>query len=41
VIVEREYCTPAYDHLFMEAECSIGVPPGYDAEHQKITVYVG
>ena len=41
VIVEREYRTPTYDHMFMEPECSIGVPAGYDEEHQKITVYVG
>jgi CO/xanthine dehydrogenase Mo-binding subunit/aerobic-type carbon monoxide dehydrogenase small subunit (CoxS/CutS family) len=41
VIVEREYRTPAYDHFFMEPECSIGVPAGYDAGHQKLTVYVG
>ncbi len=41
VIVEREYRTPAYDHLFMEPECSIGVPAGYDDDHAKLTVYVG
>jgi xanthine dehydrogenase molybdenum-binding subunit len=41
VIVENEYRTPAYDHLFMEPECSIGVPAGYDEDHQKLTVYVG
>jgi selenium-dependent xanthine dehydrogenase len=41
VIVEGEYHTPAYDHLFMEPECSIGIPAGYDAEHDKLTVYVG
>jgi xanthine dehydrogenase molybdenum-binding subunit len=41
VIVEREYRTPTYDHMFMEPECSIGVPAGYDDEHQKLTVYVG
>jgi selenium-dependent xanthine dehydrogenase len=41
VVVEREYRTPAYDHLFMEPECSIGVPAGYDADHTKLTVYVG
>ncbi len=41
VIVEREYRTPTYEHMFMEPECSIGVPAGYDAEHQKLTVYVG
>jgi CO/xanthine dehydrogenase Mo-binding subunit len=33
VVVEREYHTPAYDHLFMEPECSIGVPAGYDDQH--------
>jgi CO/xanthine dehydrogenase Mo-binding subunit/aerobic-type carbon monoxide dehydrogenase small subunit (CoxS/CutS family) len=41
VIVEREYHTPTYDHMFMEPECSIGVPAGYDAGHAKLTVYVG
>ncbi|MGD8397284.1 MAG: molybdopterin-dependent oxidoreductase [Anaerolineae bacterium] len=41
VIVEREYRTPTYDHLFMEPECSIGVPAGYNADHAKVTVYVG
>ena len=41
VVVEREYRTPIYDHMFMEPECSIGVPAGYDADHAKLTVYVG
>ncbi|MGD8792372.1 MAG: molybdopterin-dependent oxidoreductase, partial [Anaerolineae bacterium] len=45
VIVEREYRTPTYDHMFMEPECSIGVPAGYDAadqgRYQKLTIYVG
>ncbi len=41
VIVEREYRTPAYDHMFMEPECSIGLPAGYDGDHAKLTVYVG
>jgi selenium-dependent xanthine dehydrogenase len=41
VVVEREYRTPTYDHMFMEPECSIGVPAGYDADHRKLTVYVG
>lgn len=41
VIIEREYRTPAYDHLFMEPECSICVPAGYDDSHKKLTVYVG
>jgi CO/xanthine dehydrogenase Mo-binding subunit len=41
VVVEREYRTPAYDHMFLEPECSIGVPAGYDAEHEKLTVYAG
>jgi CO/xanthine dehydrogenase Mo-binding subunit/aerobic-type carbon monoxide dehydrogenase small subunit (CoxS/CutS family) len=41
VVVEREYRTPAYDHMFMEPECSIGVPAGFDADHRKLTVYVG
>jgi selenium-dependent xanthine dehydrogenase len=41
VVVEREYHTPTYDHMFMEPECSIGVPAGYDADHTRLTVYVG
>lgn len=41
IVVEREYRTPAYDHMFLEPECSIGVPAGYDADHPKLTVYVG
>jgi selenium-dependent xanthine dehydrogenase len=41
VVVEREYRTPAYDHMFLEPECSTGVPAGYDADHPKLTVYVG
>ena len=41
VIVEREYRTPTIEHAFMEPECSIGVPAGYDAEHPKLTIYVG
>ncbi|MBU0679371.1 MAG: molybdopterin-dependent oxidoreductase [Verrucomicrobia bacterium] len=30
VIVERTYRTPMTEHLFLEPECSIGVPKGYD-----------
>lgn len=41
VIVEREYRTPMYEHMFMEPECSIGVPAGYDGDHPKLTVYAG
>ncbi|MEN8180457.1 MAG: molybdopterin cofactor-binding domain-containing protein, partial [Pseudomonadota bacterium] len=41
VIIEREYRTPTCEHLFMEPECSIGVPAGYDENHKKLTVYVG
>ncbi|MEP0761578.1 MAG: molybdopterin-dependent oxidoreductase [Chloroflexota bacterium] len=41
VIVEREYRTPTVEHAFMEPECAIGVPAGYDAEHPKLTIYVG
>ncbi len=41
VIVEREYRLPSYDHLFMEPECSTGVPAGYDPAHPKLTVYAG
>ncbi|HPV05897.1 MAG: molybdopterin cofactor-binding domain-containing protein [Aggregatilineales bacterium] len=41
VIIERTYHTPTIEHAFLEPECSIGVPAGYDEEHEKITVYVG
>src|SRR5690606_16260705 len=41
VVVEREYRTPTIEHMFMEPECAIGVPAGYDAEHPKLTIYVG
>ena len=41
VIIERTYRTPTTEHAFLEPECSIGVPAGYDAEHDKVTVYVG
>jgi len=40
VIVERVYHTPMYEHMFLEPECSIAVPAGYDPEHLKLTVYV-
>ncbi len=41
VVVDRVYRTPAYDHMFLEPECSVAVPAGYDAEHPKLTIYVG
>ncbi len=41
VIVERTYRTPMTEHAFLEPECSVAVPAGYDAEHQKLTIYVG
>jgi selenium-dependent xanthine dehydrogenase len=41
MIVERTYRTPTTEHAFMEPECAIGVPAGYDGEHDKLTVYVG
>ena len=41
VIVERTYRTPMTEHAFLEPECSVGVPAGYDGEHTKLTVYVG
>ena len=41
VVIEREYRTPTIEHMFMEPECAIGVPAGYDEEHPKLTVYVG
>jgi selenium-dependent xanthine dehydrogenase len=41
VIVEREYRTPTIEHAFMEPECSISVPAGYDEDHPKLTIYTG
>ena len=32
VIVDQTYRTPATEHAFLEPECSIGVPSGYDPE---------
>ncbi len=29
------------EHAFLEPECSVAVPAGYDADHAKLTVYVG
>ncbi len=40
VIVENEYRTPTTEHAFLEPECAIGVPKGYEG-HEKLTVYVG
>lgn len=41
VIVERTYRTPMTEHAFLEPECSVAVPAGYDDDHAKLTVYVG
>jgi xanthine dehydrogenase molybdenum-binding subunit len=41
VVVERTYHTATTEHAFLEPECAIGVPAGYDEEHRKLTVYVG
>jgi xanthine dehydrogenase molybdenum-binding subunit len=41
VIIERTYHTPTTEHAFLEPECAIGVPAGYDAAHHKLTIYVG
>ncbi len=41
VVIEREYRTPTIEHAFMEPECAIGVPAGYDEAHEKMTIYVG
>lgn len=32
VVVERTYRTPMTEQLFLEPECSIGIPKGYDPE---------
>ncbi|MBW7881510.1 MAG: molybdopterin-dependent oxidoreductase [Caldilineaceae bacterium] len=45
VIVERTYQTPMTEHAFLEPECSIGVPAGWQdpihGSHEKLTVYTG
>ena len=41
VIVERTYRTPMTEHAFLEPECSVALPAGYDADHPKLTIYVG
>jgi xanthine dehydrogenase molybdenum-binding subunit len=41
VIVERTYRTPMTEHAFLEPECSLAVPADYDADHDKLTIYVG
>jgi len=33
VVIDRTYRTPATEHLFLEPECAIGVPAGYDPAH--------
>ncbi len=41
VVVEQTYRTPRTEHAFMEPECSVAVPAGYDADHATLTIYVG
>jgi xanthine dehydrogenase molybdenum-binding subunit len=41
VIIERTYHTPTTEHAFLEPECAIGIPAGYDDAHKKLTIYVG
>ncbi len=41
VVVERTFRTPRTEHAFLEPECSVAVPAGYDPDHPKLTVYVG
>ncbi len=41
MIVEHTYHTATTEHAFLEPECSIGVPAGFDADHAKLTIYVG
>lgn len=41
VVVERTYRTPMTEHAFLEPECALAVPAGYDPQHSKLTVYVG
>ena len=33
LVVERTYRTPMTEHAFLEPECAIGVPEGYDPSH--------
>ena len=33
VIVEKTYHTATTEHAFLEPECAIGIPAGYDADH--------
>jgi xanthine dehydrogenase molybdenum-binding subunit len=40
IIVEHEYRTPTTEHAFLEPECAIGVPKGFEG-HDKLTIYVG
>lgn len=39
-IVERQYRTPTTEHAFLEPECAIGIPAGFE-NHEKLTIYVG
>ena len=39
--MERTYRTPIIEHAFLEPECAIGIPAGFDEEHRKLTIYVG
>jgi CO/xanthine dehydrogenase Mo-binding subunit/aerobic-type carbon monoxide dehydrogenase small subunit (CoxS/CutS family) len=41
LIVERTYHTATTEHAFLEPECAIGVPAGFDPDHPKLTIYVG
>lgn len=45
VIVERTYRTPMTEHAFLEPECSVAVPAGWEdphyGPHDKLTIYVG
>jgi CO/xanthine dehydrogenase Mo-binding subunit len=41
LIVERTYHTATTEHAFLEPECAIGVPAGFDPHHPKLTIYVG
>ncbi len=45
VIIERTYRTPMTEHAFLEPECSVAVPAGFNdprhGEHDKLTIYVG
>ncbi len=45
LVIERTYRTPMTEHAFLEPECAVAVPAGYNGRQgeafDKLTVYVG